>query len=91
MVVLEAMAYGLPVIVSAPPYCGIADDLTDGENALLIADPQNERQIAAHLRAVHTDVALREKLIGNGLAFAQRHSWKVAGAAHAKLYAEVLA
>ena len=34
MVVLEAMAYGLPVIVSAPPYCGIADDLTDGEDAL---------------------------------------------------------
>lgn len=91
MVVLEAMAYGLPVIVSAPPYCGIADDLTNGDNALLIADPQDGEQIAAHLRAVHTDAALREKLVSNGLAFAKRHTWQVAGAAHAKLYAEVLA
>ena len=91
MVVLEAMAYGLPVIVSAPPYCGIADDLTDGEDALLIGNPQDDQQIAAHLRAVHTDTLLREKLTRNGLTFAKRHTWHAAGAAHASLYAEVMA
>ncbi len=91
MVVLEAMAYGLPTIVSAAPYCGISDDLTDGVNTLLVANPQDAGQIATHLRTVFTNAALREQMISNGLAFAQRHTWQVAGAAHARLFEEVLA
>jgi UDP-glucose:(heptosyl)LPS alpha-1,3-glucosyltransferase len=91
MVVLEAMAYRLPVIVSAAPYCGISDDLTHGVNALLIDNPQDAKAIAAHLRSTLTDQHLREKLIENGLVFAKRHTWKAAGQAHAKLFEEVQA
>ncbi|MEY2952602.1 MAG: hypothetical protein RLZZ401_689, partial [Pseudomonadota bacterium] len=38
MVVLEAMSWGLPVVVSGGKYCGISDLLSDGHNALLLAD-----------------------------------------------------
>jgi len=36
MVVLEAMAHGLPVVVSGTPWCGISAELSDGVNALLL-------------------------------------------------------
>lgn len=91
MVVLEAMAYGLPVIVSASPYCGISDDLKDGADALLIRDPQDANEIAKHLNSVLIDTGLRESLAANGLEFARRHTWQATGAAHAKLFAEVVA
>jgi UDP-glucose:(heptosyl)LPS alpha-1,3-glucosyltransferase len=91
MVVLEAMAYGLPIIVSKAPFCGIAEDLTDGEDAMLIADPHDAGEISRHLRTVLTDAMQRETLISNGLAFANRHTWQAAGNAHRELFAEVLA
>jgi glycosyltransferase involved in cell wall biosynthesis len=91
MVVLEAMAYGLPVIVSAAPYCGISDDLTHGMNALLIDDPRDANQISGHLHTLITDSARRDALVANGLTFAAKHTWKAAGDAHRKLFAEVLA
>ena len=90
MVVLEAMAYSLPVIVSASPYCGIADDLTDGVDALLIQNPQDANEIALHMSSILTGAKLRESLVANGLTLAKRHTWKATGAAHAKLFAEVL-
>jgi len=91
MVVLEAMAYGLPVIVSAAPYCGISDDLTAGVNAVLIGDPRDASQIADHLRTLLADPAQREILVSNGLAFAKDRTWAAAGIAHERLFSEVLA
>ena len=46
MVVVEAMAYGLPVIVSAAPWCGISATLIDGEDALLLPDPRDSDRLA---------------------------------------------
>ena len=40
MVVLEAMAYGLPVVVSSAAYCGISGLLSHGVNALLVHEPR---------------------------------------------------
>jgi glycosyltransferase involved in cell wall biosynthesis len=91
MVVLEAMAYGLPVIVSAAPYCGISDDLNHGVNALLIDDPRDFKQISGYLHTLITDPALRDALVANGIAFAAQHTWHAAGGAYKKLFAEVLA
>jgi UDP-glucose:(heptosyl)LPS alpha-1,3-glucosyltransferase len=91
MVVLEAMAYGLPTIVSKAPYCGIAEDLTDGKDSILIDDPHDANEISRHLRTVLTNESQRKTLITNGLAFANRHTWQAAGDAHRELFAEVLA
>ena len=90
MVVLEAMAHGLPVVVSAAQYCGIAADLQNGVHALLLPDPRNVQALAQGALAVLENSALAERLSGAGLAFAKRHSWNNVALAHAALYEKIL-
>ena len=75
MVVLEAMAHALPVVVSPEPYCGIAALLTDGENALILRDPQNANTLADSLKRVLHDDALRARLGIGAVAFALQYQW----------------
>ena len=75
MVVLEAMSHGLPVVVSSAAYCGIAAELHDGQEALLLPDPRDTQALAQRLARVLQDVNLAEHLRANGLAFARRHLW----------------
>lgn len=75
MVVLEALSHGLPVVVSGTPYCGIAADLVDGQEVLLLADPRDTQALAQALRRVLEDVALVAQLRDHGLVFARRHQW----------------
>lgn len=75
MVVLEALSHGLPVVVSGTPYCGIAADLVDGQEALLLVDPRDVQALAQALRRVLEDVALATQLRAHGLVFARRHLW----------------
>lgn len=86
MVVLEAMAYGLPVAVSAAPYSGIAQDLQDGENALLLKNPKDIVDLTATLEKLLDDQGLVEKLSTSAQAFAERHSWAQAARAYESLY-----
>lgn len=89
MVVLEAMAHGLPVVVSAERYCGIAGLLTDGVNALLLADPQDAPALAAALQRLLADTALREGLSRHALAFAQDHLWPALAQQQEQIYQAV--
>jgi glycosyltransferase involved in cell wall biosynthesis len=75
MVVLEAMAHGLPVVVSAERYCGIAALLTHEVNALLLDDPLDAPSLATALSRVAQDTALVGRLSSAALAFAQQHQW----------------
>jgi UDP-glucose:(heptosyl)LPS alpha-1,3-glucosyltransferase len=75
MVVLEAMAHGLPVVVSAAPYSGIAQDLTDGVNALLLRNPKDEEALATAIGSLLGDANFSEKLSKNAAAFAIEHTW----------------
>ncbi len=86
MVVLEALAHGLPVVVSGPDHCGIARDLQDGRQALLLADPRDAIALAGLLRRVLAEPTLRAQLTQQGLAFALSHSWEQAALQYEALY-----
>lgn len=75
MVVLEAMACGLPVVVSDARFCGISELLTDGENALLLDSPLDGNALERLLSRVYKDSALRSKLSDGASAFAAQHLW----------------
>ena len=60
MVLLEAQAYGLPIVAFACP-CGPRDIITNGVNGFLI-DPQDESAFARRLIALMNDPSLRERL-----------------------------
>ncbi len=75
MVVLEAMAHGLPVIVSAAPFCGLSGLLTDDHNALILNDPRDAQALQAQLRRVLSDAPLRTRLASQASTFAQAYKW----------------
>ena len=91
MVVLEAMASGLPVIVSNARFCGIAAELTHSVNALILDDPRDEKQLSERLLSLLEDPSLRESLSRAGLSFAQERTWRQAAARHEALIQRVLA
>ncbi|HAF69784.1 MAG: Glycosyl transferase family 1 [Acetothermia bacterium 64_32] len=70
LVVLEAMAAGLPVV--AIPEMGVKDFLVDGVNALCA--PEDERGFAGRVMEVLEDRELRERLKEGALATAHRLS-----------------
>lgn len=91
MVVLEAMASGLPVIVSCARFCGIAAELTHTVNALILDDPRDEKQLSERLLSLLEDPSLRATLARAGLSFAQERTWRLAAAQHEALIQRVLA
>ena len=91
MVVLEAMAHGLPVVVSGPAHCGISRELQDGLQALLLHDPRDAAALARLLRSVLDDPAMAAQLRQQGLRFAQAHSWEQAALQYEALYRQAAA
>jgi UDP-glucose:(heptosyl)LPS alpha-1,3-glucosyltransferase len=91
MVVLEAMAHGLPVVVSGPVHCGISRELHDGHEALLLHDPRDAQALARLLRSVLDQPELADLLRQHGLAFAQAHTWESATLQYEALYQQAAA
>jgi glycosyltransferase-like protein len=87
LVVLEAMASGVPVIASnIEP---LTEYLKDSENALLIP-PMDHEALAQEIIDVLENEDLREKLATNGLKTAQSYSWRKTALRHLELYESIL-
>jgi len=91
MVVLEAMAHGLPVVVSSAAYCGISSLLSHGDDALLLDDPQDAAKLAGTLQQVLGDEALRQQLGSQARAFASRYQWPAIARQQEAVYFATLA
>lgn len=75
MVVLEAMAHGLPVVVSGAEYCGIAVELSDGSNAQVLENPQSSAEIDQVVQRIMGDADLAENMSNEATVFAQTRTW----------------
>lgn len=86
MVVLEAMAHSLPVVVSDQTYCGIAALLQHEVNALLLKNPHDADQLTRALQRVVGDASFRQSLRAAGRAFAAQHLWALSAQAQDAAY-----
>ena len=74
LVIAEAMAHGLPVVVSRA--AGASELLTHGESAWLL-DTGSATEAAAGLAALMRDPSLRNRLGSGARAVAARRSWDI--------------
>lgn len=89
MVVLEAMAHGLPVVVSAENYCGISGLLVDGVNALILHEPGDASALTQLLQAVLFEPALGQRLGLAATQFCRSYSWQSLALRQEAIYNEV--
>lgn len=91
MVVLEAMSYGLPVVVSSASYCGISGLLQHGVNALIVNNPLDAKELHHALAQALSQTLLKEQLSQNAVDFAGRYQWNQLALEQEVLYLEVVA
>ncbi len=91
MVVLEAMAHGLPVVVSGPAWCGVAAQLVHGQQAWLLQDPHNTQELADTIKKLLSNSELLEQLIHGLDGFLALNGWQQAAQRYERLYRQVAA
>jgi len=88
MVVLEAMAAGLPVIISGN--VGAKDLVQEGKNGFVINDIKDSDYIAAKI-ALLCDENMRRPLAKKAYQTATHNTWNQVAAKYQNIYREVLA
>jgi glycosyltransferase-like protein len=83
LVVLEAMAAGLPVVATDIPV--FREYLHPGVDSLLV-EPGDVAGLAGALAAVMKDPATRRRLVEGGAAVAARHGWDASARRHLEVY-----
>src|SRR5271155_1809116 len=71
---LEAMACGLPVIVSRQ--AGVSELVTHGVDGFVLEDPTDSRQLAELIQRIYTSADLRQKLGVRAEATARHYTWQ---------------
>ena len=82
LVILEAMASGLPVVASRSG--GITDLIQDGWNGLL-AEEKDSRDLAVNINRLFTEPELYSKLVENMKDTVQKYSYTQVGKAYAEI------
>lgn len=70
----EAMASGLPVIVSSEN--GVSEVITHGVDGLILADPKDAVSLAAMIRRLYEDEQFRSQLGEKAAATARQYTWE---------------
>ena len=72
MAVVEAMAWAKAVVVSPAQYCGVAHEVENAKQVLVLSDPTNPQDIANKVLAALDD---SPRLGANALAWTRAHTW----------------
>jgi glycosyltransferase involved in cell wall biosynthesis len=84
----EAMACGLPVIVSSAN--GTSEIVTHGLNGLILSDPTDSVTLAALIRRLYENREFRDQLGANAAATALEYTWESNGRELVKIFEEIL-
>jgi UDP-glucose:(heptosyl)LPS alpha-1,3-glucosyltransferase len=87
LVVLEAMASGLPVIVSK--VAGAAELIEDGKDGLLLENPKDPEEIAKKINYLLEDDSLRKRIGRNARKKAEKYPWSRTAEEMLKVFEEV--
>jgi len=88
LVIVEAMASGLPVITSR--VAGAADLITDGVNGLLLRAPSDVHGLAAKIELLLSNAGLRKAMGERARETAEKSSWDQVAQKTLKVYNTVL-
>lgn len=86
LVVLEAMACGVPVVTSR--FAGAAELLTDGKDAFVLTHPNDYRQLAEVANSLLRNDNLRRSIASEGELTASRYDWSVIAKRTCQVYQE---
>jgi glycosyltransferase involved in cell wall biosynthesis len=84
----EAMACGLPVIVSSA--AGVSEIVTDDVDAMVLDDPTDVDKLATMIRRLYEDKELRNRLGSKARETARRYTWDRNGRDLAVILEEIL-
>ena len=90
LVVLEAMAASVPVVLSVAPYCLAAPLVQEASAAWMLQDPHAEQQIAHAVGVLRADLDLRHAQIAHATEFVQNHAWPQIGMQQAQWYRSLI-
>ncbi|HEX4001823.1 MAG TPA: glycosyltransferase family 4 protein [Candidatus Acidoferrales bacterium] len=84
----EAMACGLPVIISAR--AGASDIVHDGVDALVLNDPKDVAALATMIRRLYADEPFRQRLGEEAAKTARQYTWERNGRELVAIFDELL-
>lgn len=85
----EAMACGLPVIVSSE--AGVSETVTDGVDGLILKDPRNASELAGLIRRLLEDRRLCRRLGERAARAAAHYTWEESAARMNRIFQDVIA
>ncbi len=90
MAPLEAMAHGLPVILSGQQYCGFAAFVRHHHDAWVLEDPRDCEMMAEALLALDPQRPLRGQFIHHSAQLVEQFSWQRIAERYESLYRRVV-
>lgn len=90
MAPLEAMAHGLPVVLSSSQYCGFAAFVTHQHDAWVLKDPRDHAEIAQALKVLDPQMDVARKLVRASAALVHAFSWDTVAQRYESLYLNVI-
>lgn len=91
MAPLEAMSYGLPVILSQAKFCGLAYYVEHEKHALVLHDPRQRAELTDAITKLLHNPSLADELGHQGRVLAEQFSWENIAKRYLLIYAEILA